>query len=553
MDSIGRQKDLPHSFDRQKLLWEAASVLLTADETDALMRELFAKLTPHFGLDAYFHFAVNETQDALRLESCLGISEATARLVTRLEFGQGVCGTAALQRRPVVATCIQQSDDPQMQMVKSQGIRVYACNPLLVDDRLLGTLSFASRSRDQFEKDELEFLQTLCDYVARAYEQRLLIRQLHQTSRKKDEFLATLAHELRNPLAPIRNAAQYLRLKGSMEPDLQNARDIIDRQVRHLARLVDDLLDVSRIARDKIILQKERLALGVVLTSAIESSRPLIESAGHELIVCLPPEPVYVEGDLTRLAQVFGNLLVNAAKYTDRGGRIWLTADRQGSDVVISVKDTGIGIPADHLPHLFEMFRQAAPTLERSQGGLGIGLALVKGLVELHGGSIEAQSDGPGKGSEFLVRLPLAFEAPMRREVEEMEGEPIMPRNLRCRVLVADDNHDATLTLAMMLSYWGHEVRTAHDGQAAVELAEAFQPNVILLDIGMPKLNGYDAARRIRQHPWGQAACLIALTGWGQEEDKRRAKESGFDRHFTKPVDPSCLQKLLAEIRSPSA
>jgi CheY-like chemotaxis protein len=332
---------------------------------------------------------------------------------------------------------------------------------------------------------------------------------------------------------------------GPAEPDLQDARDIIERQVRHLARLVDDLLDVSRITRGRITLQKERLALGVVLTNAVESSRPVIEAAGHHLTVELPPEPLHVEGDLTRLAQVFGNLLVNAAKYTDRGGRIWLTARREGSDVVVSVRDTGIGIPADHLPRLFEMFSQVAPALERSQGGLGIGLALVKGLVELHAGSVTARSDGPGHGSEFIVRLPMVI-APAARGPQPAAAAVDAPAGSRRRILIVDDNVDAARSLGMMLSLQGNEVRLAHDGLEAVEAAAKFRPEVALLDIGMPRLNGYEAAQRIRAEPWGKDMVLVALTGWGQEDDRRRSREAGFDHHLVKPVEPGELARVLA-------
>jgi signal transduction histidine kinase/ActR/RegA family two-component response regulator len=543
----GRVDTLRQQSERLRLLWEAASVLLAMDDPDAMMRALFAMIAPQFGLDAYFNFVVDESGDALRLASCVGIPDEEARKIVRLEFGQAICGTVALHRRPIMATCIQESDDPKAQLVKGYGIRSYACNPLTAGERLLGTLSFASRSRDRFEAGELEFFETVCHYVAYAYERLRLIRRLREEDRKKDDFLATLAHELRNPLAPIRNSAEYLRLKGPPDLDLRNARDIIERQVRQLTRLVDDLLDISRITRGKVVLQRERVSIGVVLTNAVEAARPLIVAGGHELTVAVPPEPLYVDGDLARLAQIFGNLLTNAAKYTDPGGHVRLSVVREGSDVVVSVGDDGIGIAAEHLPGLFDMFSQVAPALERSQGGLGIGLALVRTLVEMHGGRVEAHSEGPGRGSEFTVRLPLLVE-------RADKGPPIVPTvstevgegpAIR-RVLVADDNVDAAQSLAMMLSLSGHEVRTVHDGLAAVEMTAQFRPDVVLLDIGMPKLNGYEAARQVRRQPWGEFVTLVALTGWGREEEKRRAAEAGFDHHFTKPVNPAALEKLLA-------
>jgi PAS domain S-box-containing protein len=371
---------------------------------------------------------------------------------------------------------------------------------------------------------------------------------LKEADRRKDEFLATLAHELRNPLAPVRNAVQVLRLKGPDDPQLRWVRDVIDRQVEHLTRLIDDLLDVSRITRNKLELRMRRVGLAEVITGAVESSRPAVEQCGHELTIALPPQPIYLNADLVRLAQVFQNLLTNAAKYTERGGRIWLTAEREGSDVVVRVRDTGVGIPPEKLPRLFEMFFQVDRTLERSQGGLGIGLSLVRRLVELHGGTVEARSEGVGRGSEFTVRLPILVEQPSPRPPREPAGDggTMVPAR---RILIVDDNRDSADSLAMLLELTGHEVHTAYDGAEGVETAERVRPEVVLLDIGMPKLNGYDACRRIRDQACGKDTLLIAMTGWGQDEDRRRTEEAGFDAHLVKPVDPEALMKLLAELR----
>jgi len=539
-------EELRKRTERLKLLSEAAAVLLTSDDPNAMMRGLFSRIAPHFGLDAYFNFMVDETGEALRMESCIGIPAVEAKRISRLEFGQAICGWVALRRTPTMATHIQESDDPKVQLVKGFGLRSYACSPLMAGDRLLGTLSFASRTRDAFDADEVEFFETVCQYVTYAYERLRLIGRLQEEDRKKDDFLATLAHELRNPLAPIRNAEQFLRLKGSDDPDLTNARDIIERQVLQLTRLVDDLLDVSRITRGKIGLRKDRVSLGVVLTNAVEASRPIIEAQRHTLAIDLPTDPLYLDGDLTRLTQIFSNILTNAAKYTEPDGSIRLAAERQGSDVIVSVRDNGIGIAAEHLPRVFDMFSQVAPALERSQGGLGIGLSLVKSLVEMHGGRVEARSAGLGAGSEFEVRLPLLVETPAATETVSARNQTKTATRPPCRVLVADDNVDSAQSLAMMLSLKGHEVRTAFDGLSAVELAECFQPDLALLDIGMPKLNGYDAAKLIRQQPWGKQIVLAALTGWGQSDDKRRADDAGFDHHFTKPVEPDALESLLS-------
>jgi PAS domain S-box-containing protein len=379
-------------------------------------------------------------------------------------------------------------------------------------------------------------------------ERKRLEAELRDADRHKNEFLATLAHELRNPLAPIRNAVEILNAKGTSDPDLRWGGDVIDRQVRHMARLLDDLLDVSRISHGKMELRKVRVELAAVVRNAVETSRPLIEAGGHELTVALPPAPLFLDADPVRLAQAFSNLLNNAARYTEAEGHIRLGVERQGSDVLVSVKDDGIGIAAEALPRIFEMFAQAKPALERSQSGLGIGLSLVRGVVELHGGRVEARSDGPGRGSEFIVRLPVVVEKLVREAPPGDEGEP--PCVAKCRILIVDDLMDSADSLAMLLRMTGHEVHTAYDGEEAVIAAEKFGPEVVLLDIGMPKVNGYDACRRIRQEPWGKGIYLIALTGWGQDDDRRRTEEAGFNGHMVKPVNPRDLMKVLAGLQA---
>ena len=374
---------------------------------------------------------------------------------------------------------------------------------------------------------------------------------LRDADRKKDEFLATLAHELRNPLAPIRAAVEVLRRPAAGGPEQDRARDIIDRQVRAMTRLIDDLMDVSRIRSGKIQLKRERVDLAAVVRAAVETSRPLIDDRGHTLTVELPPDPIPLDADPVRLAQALLNLLNNAAKYTERGGHIRLTVERAGDEAVVRVTDTGIGIAADKLPTLFEMFTQLAGETDRSQGGLGIGLALVKRLVEKHGGRITARSDGPGRGSEFTVTLPVAQGTSGKEQGTSGErGSDLVPSSLPLapsrRVLVVDDNADAADSLALLLEMTGHTVRTAHDGEAAVAAAGEFRPHVVLCDIGLPKISGYEVCRRIRGQPWGRGLTLVAVTGRGLEADKRTALESGFDHHLTKPVDPTAVVTLLA-------
>lgn len=370
---------------------------------------------------------------------------------------------------------------------------------------------------------------------------------LRVADRRKDEFLATLAHELRNPLAPICNAVELMQCAQGNATAMEQACDVLKRQLAHLVRLIDDLLEISRITSGKLQLRKERTELAAAVQSAVETTRPLVDAAGHELTVTLPPQPVHLDADATRLAQIFSNLLNNAVKYAERGGHIWLTAQRDGDRVSVSVRDTGIGIAAEHLAHIFQMFSQVVPALERSQGGLGIGLALVRGLVELHGGTIEAYSQGPGQGSEFVVRLPVA-EPPVAEPPAEDPGSPLAAPRLasKSRILVVDDNPDTTATLALILERTGHHVFVAHDGLEAVHAAAAFRPDVVLLDIGLPKMNGFEVAQRIRQQRGNQKMALVAVTGWGQQEDRRRAMEAGFDHHLTKPVELATLMQLLA-------
>ena len=365
---------------------------------------------------------------------------------------------------------------------------------------------------------------------------------LREADRRKDEFLATLAHELRNPLAPVRNALEILRLSGSESAAAGRARAMMERQIQQMSRLIEDLLDLSRISRGKIELREERVDLAIAIRNAIETSRSQIEHSGHRLVVELPSAPVWVDGDLTRLEQVFANLLNNAAKYTEPGGQILVAVSRVAGKAVVRVSDTGIGIPRDQLPEVFEMFSQVSRSQHRAGGGLGIGLNIVKQLVEMHGGSVHAESAGLGHGSEFVVELPVCDAAPQL----PARGPAAPSASPHHRVLVTDDNVDAAYSLAMMLEIMGHEVEIAHDGVQALAAVERFQPNVLLLDIGMPKLNGYETCRRLRAQPGGGAPHVIALTGWGQEEDKRRSREAGFDYHLVKPVEPAVLQELLA-------
>jgi PAS domain S-box-containing protein len=367
---------------------------------------------------------------------------------------------------------------------------------------------------------------------------------LREASRRKDEFLATLAHELRNPLAPIRNSLHLLELGSHSNPGVEYVREMMERQVSHMVRMVDDLMEVSRITRGKIDLRRERIELDSVIRSAIETSQPLFEAGGHRLDVVLPSDPLVLDADPVRLAQVFANLLNNAAKYTEHPGTIRLAARREDGHVEVSVQDGGIGIPTEMLPRVFEMFAQIDSARRRSQGGLGIGLTLVRDLVQMHGGTVSAHSRGPGTGSEFVVRLPLvdgAVVAPPRPR-----GKPTAL--LPLRVMVVDDNHDAADSLGMLLKFLGAEVHIAYDGSEALSALMSFDADLMLLDIGMPGMDGYELARRIRKRPGLEGLKLIALTGWGQEEDRRATAAAGFDHHLIKPTGIEALRTLMATV-----
>jgi PAS domain S-box-containing protein len=413
---------------------------------------------------------------------------------------------------------------------KTGAARWMAYKLLLLTDRSGQPIALATVSQDITERKRLE------------NDLRRLANDLSQADRRKDEFLATLAHELRNPLAPLANMLAVMKRADGDAAIVQRARDTMQRQLDQMVRLVDDLLDLGRITHNRLELRAVPVELSTVIRQAIEAARPLIDAAGHELHVSLPAEPVHLHADAARLAQVFGNLLHNSSKYTRHGGTIELNAQRDGDQVRVSVKDNGIGIPADNLERIFDMFAQVDRSIEQSQGGLGIGLTLVKRLLQMHGGSISAHSDGVDRGSEFVVRLPVVA-APTD------SAAPPTPEPVRGhRVLVVDDNTDAAVSLAMLLEMTGNTAFTAHDGAAAIEAAERHRPDVLLLDIGLPKMNGHDVCRHVRAQPWGRDIIVIALTGWGQEHDRKRSRDAGFDGHLVKPVDYDALAQLLTSL-----
>ncbi len=440
-------------------------------------------------------------------------------------------------------------DPDHLELLRGLTLRSFICVPLIARDVPLGVLTLAyAESGRRYGASDVDLATDLARRAAVAVDNAQLYKQMRAEDRRKDEFLATLAHELRNPLAPIRTGLSLLRV--TTDPgEVEKTRQVMERQLGHMVRLIDDLLDLSRVTRGRLQLETERLELQSVVGTAIEASRPLLEDAGVRLEVRLPEAPIVVEADGTRLSQVLSNLLNNASKFTGRGGRVEIEAGAEGSDVVIRVRDNGAGIPPEMLTHIFEMFVQAGEPGTQNQNGLGIGLTLVRRLVELHGGRVWAESEGTGRGSTFVVRLPRARGAsattPVPRPLTAGAVEGPAPAR---RVLIVDDNTDAADMLATLFAFDGHDVRTAHSGPAALDAIRDFRPDVAFLDIGLPGMNGYELARRLRAEPQLEGMTLVALTGWGQDQDRRRSTEAGIDHHLTKPVDPDVVRDLVTEL-----
>ncbi len=441
--------------------------------------------------------------------------------------------------------------EEHLQVLRAMGVRSWMSVPLSMRGKVLGAMTFASTQLGRrYEAADLSLAEDLAHRAAVAIENARLYAEVKDADRRKDEFLAMLAHELRNPLAPIRSGLDLLGMEGVDAPTAAWARDMMKHQVQHLVRLVDDLLDVSRIMRGKVQVRKERLRLQDVIRRGLETAQPLIASQGHELVLQTPAEPIWIEADPVRIAQVITNLLNNAAKYNNKPGHIWVTAQRKGEQAVLRIRDDGIGIERELLPHIFDLFTQANRSIARSQGGLGIGLTLVRSLVELHGGGVEARSEGPDKGSEFIVRLPAMASPPGETGTAGTAGSAAEPRRTgdeeHHRVLIVDDNVVAAKLLSEITSRWHHEVSVTYTGESALELAKTFHPDVVLLDIGLPGITGYEVAEQLRLLPEFSRTLLVAVTGYGQEEDRRRSREAGFNHHLVKPVSPEMLHEVLA-------
>jgi signal transduction histidine kinase/PAS domain-containing protein/ActR/RegA family two-component response regulator len=508
-----------------------------------LRRHLGANRTFYAEVDAGdTHFVVDEDETE-------GVPSLAGRHRVD-DFGPRVLGLGREGRVVIVndVASDQRLDQDARAAYGSLLVGAYIAAPLIKEGRLAAGLVVNQSSPRAWKEEEIALVEETADRTWAAVERTRAEQELREADRRKDEFLAILAHELRNPLAPLRNALEVMKLAAHDSRMVEQARDMMTRQLVQMVRLIDDLLDVSRISRGKVDLRRERFDLGQIIKQAVEMNRPLIEASSQHLTIDVPAKPIFVEADPTRLAQVFANLLNNAAKYTERAGEITLSVEPEGEWAVIRVRDTGIGIPPEMLPRVFDMFLQVDRSLEKAQGGLGVGLSLVKGLVELHDGSVEAHSEGIGRGSEFVVRLPMAPAAqvhPARRARKEL-----VPASARRRILVVDDNRDAAISMATLFGALSYETRTAFDGLEAIQIATDFRPAIVLLDIGMPRLNGYETCRRMRQQPWGRNMVMVALTGWGRDEDQQRSKAAGFDFHLVKPVDPTKLSHLLTSWQS---
>jgi PAS domain S-box-containing protein len=535
-------------------LHEMSLHLSTTLELRPILEEILRTAAAIKGTDLGLLSLCDADQNELRIGASLGFSEELLNAFERVPSGGGPCGRCFRERQPVVVEDVE--IDPLFaayrDVARRAGFRGVHCTPLITrSGDILGVLSMHFHEPRRPTSRETHVIELCARQAVDFIENARLYRQLWEGDRRKDEFLATLAHELRNPLAPISNSLHLLRLTSELSPSAERVRQIMERQVGHMVRLVDDLLEISRVTRGKVQLRKESVELAVVIHNAVETSQPLIEEAGHQLAIAVPPEPLTLEADPIRLTQVISNLLNNAAKYTKENGQIWLTARAEGDEVVVSVRDNGIGIAAEHLPRIFEMFSQITPSLDRAQGGLGIGLSLVRALVELHGGRIEAKSEGLGQGSEFIVRLPLApavSRSIRPANLPELLGPPHPAR----RIVVVDDTRAAVYTLARLLETMGQQVRTANDAAMALELVRKERPDLVISDLAMPNMNGYELAQRLRQDPALSGLVLVALTGYGQESSRRQAKEAGFDYYLVKPVSLEALETMLASLPAAS-
>jgi signal transduction histidine kinase len=529
------------------LLRSCAEVLLTSDGIGAAAEEVFVKLAPSFELDAFAAFVATGADHALTLEAVAGLTD-TAISSTAIAGIVGELERAG--RRTLVLDSLPRNQDPKARIFRDLGFASAVVGALIVDARMLGAVVLASRSKQRFTADELMLVDTVVCYLAAASERRELARHRSTAEHRKEEFLNVLAHELRNPLAPVRNALEIIRANDRTHSAVEHsAYAMIERQLQQIGRLADDLLDANQVVLGHVELAKQRVLLDAVVERAAEQSRPWIEAARHSLSVDLPREAIALDADPKRLARALSNLINNAARRLDRGGRIVVSAESAEAAVTVFVRARGRALSSAALERVFAEEEQSGNGHGETQGGVTAGMTLVKHLVAMHGGTVAAQTDADGL-VEFAVHLPLVLArvAAARKAARPAAGEPtetLAPH----RILIADDNADSAESMGMLLRLMGNDVRIASDGLEAVEQAETFQPDIVLMDIGMPRLDGYEAARRIREQDWSRDTLLVAVTGWGPTDDSDDATAAGFDCHFTKPLDPAELRKLVSGVR----
>ncbi|MBM7114600.1 response regulator [Archangium primigenium] len=543
------QAALHESNARLWLLADTASRLLKDPDGRGHLDSVHQQIARHLGLEICLGYLFHEDSQHMELAAHAGLSDEQLTTLRHLSPGEGIASRVAAESQRWVFDDSRPLDSAfDADVAPELGLSALVCYPLRGQDRVLGTLAFGTRSPRTFSEGELSLMQGVCDQVAVALERERLIHALREADRRKDEFLAMLAHELRNPLAPVRTALEVFELRAQQDDKLQRALASANRQVTHMTRLVDDLLDVSRITRGKVEIKPVPVTLADVMEGAIQACEPLIAQRHHALSVTLPPEPVLLNVDPTRMTQVVANLLHNAAKYTPPGGQIALSARRDERELTISVRDTGVGLRPDMLRRVFDLFVQVDPGSDRAQGGLGLGLTLVRSLVEMHGGQVTAHSDGLSQGSEFVVRLPLptGLAAPLPTLLQSAASAPT--RLAPLHILLVEDNPDIRETLRDLLELHGHRVEEAGDGRAAVELVLSLRPQVALVDIGLPEMDGYTVAERVRASAGGAGTRLVALTGYGHPEDRKRALAAGFDAHLVKPVSSDDLSQVLKKL-----